>query len=48
MSEEEDDEFADGSDPCMHIIRLYEDDEHKIKIESVHSPSIWRKPYEPK
>ena len=46
MTEEEDDEFAEGSDPCMHMIRLYEDDKHKQNIESAHSPSIWRKPYE--
>lgn len=45
MSEEEDNEFADGSDPCMHMIRLYEDSENKQLIEEAHSPSQWRKPY---
>ena len=45
MSEEEDNEFADGSDPCMHMIRLYEDSENKELIEEAHSPSQWRKPY---
>ena len=48
MTEQEDDEFAEGSDPCMHMIRLYEDTEHKLNVESAHSPSMWRKPYEPK
>ena len=46
MSEEEwIEEEANGEPPCMHIIRLYEDDEHRLEIEESHSPSIWRKPY---
>jgi hypothetical protein len=45
MNEEEDNEFADGNDPCMHMIRLYEDNEHKELVEETHSPSQWRKPY---
>lgn len=44
MNEEEDNEFAEGGDPCMHMIRLYEDAEHKALIEESHSPSQWRKP----
>jgi len=43
MNEEEDNEFAEGGDPCMHMIRLYEDAEHKALIEESHSPSQWRK-----
>lgn len=46
ISLEEDNEFEEGNDPCMHMIRLYEDSEHKQSIEESHSPSIWRKPYE--
>jgi hypothetical protein len=40
-SESEDQEFEEG-DPCIHIIRLYEDDEVKAGVEANHSPSIWR------
>ena len=29
-------------DPCIHAIRLYEDEDTKIKVEENHSPSIWR------
>lgn len=38
----EDEEFDDGNDPCMHIVRLYEELEVKIAIEENHSPSQWR------
>lgn len=40
-SAEEDEEFESG-DPCIHIIRLYEDSSVKIGVEENHSPSIWR------
>ncbi len=43
MSEQEEAEFDEG-DPCVHIIRLYEDEEHKTAVEDFHSPSNWRKP----
>ena len=42
MSETEMEEFEDGGDPCLHIIRLYEDTDQKKSIEEVHSPSVWR------
>lgn len=42
MSDEEYQEFEDGNDPCMHIIRLYEDPTMKAQIEENHSPSQWR------
>lgn len=42
MSEQEDNEFSDGGDPCMHIIRLYDGLEVKNSIEEHHSPSVWR------
>jgi len=41
-SSAEDSEFEGGSDPCMHIIRLYEDGTMKRDIEENHSPSTWR------
>ena len=42
-SEAEDVEFEEN-DPCIHIIRLYEDSSVKIAVEENHSPSVWRKP----
>lgn len=44
-SSQEDDEFEDGNDPCLHIIRLYEDEQHAAAIEDSHSPSVWRNSY---
>ena len=35
-------QFEDGGDPCIHIIRLYEDAETKEAVERDHSPSVWR------
>jgi hypothetical protein len=37
----EDAEFEEG-DPCIHIMRLYEDVDTKLGVEENHSPSIWR------
>lgn len=42
MTMEEDDEFEEGHDPCISIIRLYEDDQMKKEIEESHGPSSWR------
>ena len=42
---EEDEEFEEGHDPCIHIIRMYESDEHRAAIEESHSPSQWRNHY---
>lgn len=39
----EDEVFDDGDDPCVHIIRLYEDDYVRHSVEKNHSPSVWRK-----
>ena len=33
----------DGEPPCMHMIRLYDDEDHKKAVEMTHSPSQWRK-----
>lgn len=43
LSDAEDDELADG-DPCIHVLRLYESDEQKNRVERDHAPSQWRKP----
>ena len=32
----------DNEDPCIHILRLYEDEETKTEVEKEHSPSVWR------
>jgi hypothetical protein len=42
LSEQEDEAYDAGDDPCIHIIRLYEDLEAKKAIEENHSPSVWR------
>jgi hypothetical protein len=39
---EEDREFEEGGDPCIHILRLYEDRDIKASVEESHSPSVWR------
>jgi len=36
------DSELDGGDPCLHLVRLYEDEEHERAIEANHSPSVWR------
>jgi len=41
-TELEDEQYDEGGDPCMHILRLYEDLEMKKAVEENHSPSIWR------
>ena len=46
-TEEEDDEFFEGGDPCIYLLRLYDDVENQKAVENNHSPSVWRKfPYE--
>lgn len=42
MSDQEDEAYGAGDDPCIHIIRLYEDLETKKLVEESHSPSVWR------
>lgn len=37
----EDEEFEEG-DPCIHVLRLYEDNATKIGVETNHAPSVWR------
>lgn len=40
-TDEEDVEFETG-DPCIHIIRLYDDENQKSGVEENHSPTVWR------
>ena len=41
-SETEDEQFDEGDDICIHIVRLYENEDQRTLIETNHSPSIWR------
>lgn len=45
MSITEDAEFTDGSDPCIHIIRCYEDRQQKEQIEANSFQTVWRNPF---
>lgn len=45
MSEQEDSGFDEGQDPCIHVVRMYEDVDTKQEIENNHSPSQWRNSY---
>jgi hypothetical protein len=38
----EDEAVDEVGDPCLHIIRLYEDADVKAAVEANHSPSVWR------
>lgn len=42
-SDLEDDEFEDGADPCVHVLRLYVDEVHRKRVERNHPPSVWRR-----
>lgn len=41
MTDDEAEEMYEG-DPCLHLIRLYENEEHRLAVEAAHSPSQWR------
>jgi len=45
MSEQEDTEFNEGQDPCIHVVRMYDGIEMKKEIEEYHSPSQCRNSY---
>ena len=48
VTEAEDMDMCEGFDPCVHIIRMYEDLETQMAVERHSSPAVWRKaPYEP-
>ena len=38
---QEDAEYETG-DPCIHVLRLYEDEATKLAVEENHAPSVWR------
>jgi hypothetical protein len=42
MSDQEADQLDEGDDPCIHIIRLYENPQHKQQVEQNNPPSQWR------
>ena len=42
FSEEEDDWYVDGGDPCSHFIRLYEDKIQRLDVERNHEATNWR------
>jgi hypothetical protein len=42
MTEDESTAFEAGEDPCVHILRLYDDAETKASVEAEHSASVWR------
>lgn len=42
MSEEEYEELYE-TDLCVHILRLYTDEDTANAVEAAHSPSVWRK-----
>ena len=39
---DEDEDMDEGHDPCIHIMRLYEDNEQRLGVESYFSPAQWR------
>ena len=40
---EEDEMWYEGDDPCIHVMRLYEDKFMQQAVEENHAPSVWRK-----
>ena len=42
LSEDEMDSWADGNDDCLHMIRVYENQEHRLAVEVADSPTNWR------
>lgn len=40
---EEDEMWVEGDDPCIHIVRLYDNADIRQAVEANHSPSVWRR-----
>ncbi|NBS69974.1 hypothetical protein EBT31_13825 [bacterium] len=45
QSKAEDDQWEEGEDPCIHVIRLYWDKDEQKAVEENHAPSVWRDHY---
>lgn len=43
MTEDEEQQFEQGDDPCIHISRMCETPEQQQQIEQTHSASAWRR-----
>lgn len=42
LSADEMEEWEQGDDPCIHLLRLYEDNHHRLAVESYDAPTLWR------
>ena len=42
MTATEENDWANGDDTCVHILRLYHDLATRKAVEANHSPSVWR------
>lgn len=39
----EDEDYENGDDVCIPIVRLYHDEAERKAVEANHQPSVWRK-----
>ncbi len=42
LSADEDDVYNEGGDDCLHFVRLYWDNNHRLAVEANDSPTNWR------
>jgi hypothetical protein len=42
LTEEQEAEFNDGGDPCVHVIQVFESEEHRAFVFDNHSPIHYR------
>lgn len=42
-TEDEEQQFENGDDPCISIVRFYGDHNTREAVEANHSPSVWRR-----
>lgn len=42
LSSDEEEEWGDGGDPCLYMVRIYQDHEHRLAVEMADSPTNWR------
>jgi hypothetical protein len=38
----EDEQWDQGEDPCLHVVRVYSTIEEKKSVEANYSPAVWR------